>query len=225
MYGDGGGIYPKKGKPLYALYSLAWAGLDPETGNPQGYLNNEVSVDYNKLLSSTNEADLIYNGPAQPTSFGSIRNTFTYKGVSLSANVSFRYGYYFRRPSVRYNNILTAKGGHSDYSKRWQQPGDEQWTNIPSLPENVNVNRDNFYSLAELLVEKGDHVRLQDINVSYMLNQRSLPKLPFETIQLYLYANNLGVLWKAYDGPLDPDYSFSTPPPPRTYALGLRMTF
>lgn len=38
-----------KGKPVYAIYSYKWAGLDPNTGEAQGYLKDEVSKDYTRL--------------------------------------------------------------------------------------------------------------------------------------------------------------------------------
>src|SRR5690606_1268845 len=38
-------ITPIVEKPLYSIYSYRWAGLDSETGDPQGYLNDEISKD------------------------------------------------------------------------------------------------------------------------------------------------------------------------------------
>ncbi|GAB3832872.1 hypothetical protein GCM10028895_51180 [Pontibacter rugosus] len=37
------------GRPVYAVYSYRWAGLDPQTGNPLGYLGEESSSDYRAL--------------------------------------------------------------------------------------------------------------------------------------------------------------------------------
>lgn len=60
---------PLEEKPLYAVYSLRWMGLDPLTGDPQGVLNNELSKDYSAIVNSTNFNELQYNGPANPTFF------------------------------------------------------------------------------------------------------------------------------------------------------------
>lgn len=220
-YIQSGGInYPNKGYPLFAIYSYKWAGLDPATGDPQGYLNGQISKDYNTLVNPTSVADMVYNGPSRPTHFGALRNTIAYKGFSASANIAFRFNYYFRRESVNYSNLLSARGTHGDYYSRWQKPGDEAGTSIPSVPATINNNRDWFFLYSEALVEKGDHIRLQDLRFSYDLNKRQLERLPIKAVGLYVYANNLGLLWKASKSGLDPDYS--TMPPVRTISVGLK---
>jgi len=86
---------------------------------------------------------------------------------------------------------------------RWQQPGDEGKTNVPSFIYPVNYSRDNFYAVSEINVLKGDHVRLQYINLSYAIYKKHT--LPFEVLQLYFNAANLGVLWRANKYHIDPD--------------------
>lgn len=220
--GDGVGTYPLEGKPLYAVYSLPWAGLDPLTGDPQGYLQTEVSKDYAALLAVTPE-NLIYHGPARPKVFGALRNTFSWKSLSLSVNVSYRLGYYYKDQSVSYSQVNSGVPTHGDYSRRWQKPGDEQTSSVPSMPAAVNSNRDSFYMYSSALVRKADHIRLQDINLSYMLTGFAWAKLPFRSAQLYVYASNLGIIWKAAKGSLDPDYAQSMFPPVRTVSAGVKF--
>lgn len=224
-YRDDMQITPMEGKPLYGIYNYAWAGLDPQNGEPLGYLNGEVSSDHSAILNGTTQEDLIFVGSSRPTKFGAFRNEFTYNKFSLSFNISYRLGYYFRKTPINYNTILMGQGGHGDYSKRWQKPGDEQNTQIPSMPNSQNNNRNTFYYFSEVNTEKGDHIRLQDISFSYDLTRKSTPKLPFSEIQLYLYANNIGVLWKETDSELDPDYAKSFSPPVRTLSAGLKVSF
>lgn len=207
------GIYPYEGRPLGGFYSYRWAGLDPKTGDPKGFLNGEISKDYNKIVQNTLAEDLIYNGPSRPTIFGSFRNTMTYKNLSVSVNISYRFGYYFRRNSVLYNAILNGMGGHGDYSKRWQKPGDELFTQVPSMPNDRDLNRDRLYTYSSYLVEKGDHVRLQDINLSYKLS----------SFQIYSYINNIGLIWKANKQGLDPDNVLYKVP--RTISFGFKADF
>jgi TonB-linked SusC/RagA family outer membrane protein len=217
------GAYPYEGRPLSAIYSYRWAGLDPKTGDPQGYLNGAVSKDYSAIVQTAKPEDLVYNGPARPPVFGAFRNTFEYRNFSVSVNISYRLGYYFRRNSIQYEGVLTGQGGHGDYSKRWQKPGDEVFTQVPSLPAARDLNRDRLYTYSSALVEKGDHIRLQDINLGYMLSKKEIPGLPFSRIQLYAYANNLGLIWTANKQGLDPDYPVLKQP--KTISIGVRAEF
>lgn len=221
--GGGSGVFsPVEGYPLFPIFSYKWAGLDPDTGNPMGYLDGNPSDDFLSIYRSSTTDDLVYHGSAKPTVFGSVRNTFSYGGFSLSFTLSYKFGYYYRRESVRYSSLLTGTPGHSDYSKRWQNPGDELLTSVPSLPDVRNSVRDYLYLYSEALVEKGDHIRLQDISISYKFPGSSMGKV-FSNLEIYSYLNNLAILWKASDDPLDPD--FRTMRPLRSAAFGIRGTF
>lgn len=215
-------IYPVEGRALYGLYSYPWAGLNPETGNPQGYLDGEVSEDYGEIIDRATVDSLIYHGPAHPTTFGAFRNTLSWKNLSLSVNISYRLGHYFRRRSIIYDQTR-GLGGHGDYALRWQEPGDEAFTQVPSLPEDPSNQRDDFYTYSQVLIEKGDNIRLQDINLTYTLNKKDWPALPFRQMQIYGYVRNLGIIWKASGKVPDPEYRVNKVL--RSYSLGLRVDF
>ncbi|WP_207514868.1 SusC/RagA family TonB-linked outer membrane protein [Longitalea luteola] len=223
-------ISPIEGKPLYSIFSLKWMGLDSTNGDPQGLYDKRISKDYSAIFNSNNLDDLIYRGPANPTYFGSLRNNFTFKQLELSFTISWKMGYYFRRNSINYNNLFSgATPGHSDYEKRWLQPGDEAFTSVPSMQyiasSVTSADRSRFYTYSDVLIEKGDHIRLQDIQVSYQLNKNDVKGLPINQFRIYVYTNNLGILWKANDKGIDPDYISSAFPNPRTIAAGLKIDF
>lgn len=189
---------PLEGKPLYSIYYYDWAGLDPQNGDPMGYLDGEPSREWAKIINSTTKDNVFHAGSARPTSFGAFRNTFSYQSFSLSFNITYRFGYYFRKPALSYNTVLTGKGGHGEYAKRWQRPGDELITNVPSMPDLINTNRDNFYRFSKVNILKGDHIRLQDIRLDYRGWQKRF--------NLFIYAQNLGILWRENKEKQDPDY-------------------
>ncbi|MEB2782677.1 SusC/RagA family TonB-linked outer membrane protein [Algoriphagus sp. C2-6-M1] len=210
-----GAEVPVLGKPLHYIYSYPWAGLNPDTGAPMGLMEGSASEDYQAILQLPEE-DLIYHGSSRPTSFGAFRNQFDWKGWNLSFNITYRLGYYFRDLSVNYDEVNRGNISHSDYDQRWQALGDQ--TFIPSDPNAVNRQRNSFYLRSSALVEKGDHIRFQDIRVGYDF---AMPR--FEKFQVYGYLNNLGLIWKASDRVNDPDHRYSNLP--RTVALGLSFTF
>ncbi|MBB2148960.1 SusC/RagA family TonB-linked outer membrane protein [Pedobacter gandavensis] len=225
---NGRSIVPIVGKPVYSVFSLPWAGLDPENGDPLGFVNGIKSKDYT-ALNATELTDLKYNGSARPTFFGGLSNTFSYADLSLTINISFKFNYYFRKPSVSYTNLFqNSILGNADYSNRWKKPGDELNTNVPSVVYPQNSGRDNFYANSSILVEKGDHIRLQDIGLNYTFRKFKWSFIPVNDIQLYAYINNVGILWKATDSNLDPDFVPGTStitifPAPRSFSLGLKV--
>lgn len=226
LLGSGHSISPAVGKPLYAIAAYKWGGLDKE-GNPQGYLNGQLSTDYNSMFSEAfnkglSNSSIVYVGSAIPASFGSLINVFSYHHFELSVNLSYKFGYYFSRPSLSYSGLVNSGYGNKEFANRWQKPGDELSTNVPSFIYPVNGQRDGFYSAAEINVLKGDHVRLQYINLSCLVDKKA--KFPFAQLQVYFNIANPGIIWRANKEKLDPDNPSSIPFP-KTFALGFRADF
>ncbi len=222
------GILPVEGNSLFGIYSYRWAGLDPLNGDPLGYLAGNVSKDYTAILSSTPLQDLVYHGSSRPTKFGSIRNTLTFKGFGVSFNITYKFDYFFRRRStfLTYSQALTTP--NADYLFRWQKTGDEVNSYVPSLTYATNANRNSFYRGAEILIEKGDHIRLQDLSFSYDIKNTLLKKTLFKKLELYSYINNIGIIWRSNKKGIDPDnpgFTIGSTPAPRTIGFGLRSSF
>lgn len=210
-----------EGSIAYPAYSYAWAGLDPETGAPQGILDGEVTTDYRAITRSPLD-QLVFHGSARPLYFGSLRNDFNYAGLSLSINITWRWAYYFRRPHIDYSYLLAYGEGHADYYNRWQKPGDELHTDVPAFEYPVGSGN-NVYRNSSILMERGDHIRLQDIRLGYDLPHAG--QLGFDRIHIYLYASNLGFIWRANKHKLDPDLGGNSIPIPRNFAFGLTLDF
>lgn len=217
-----GSTNPYIGKPLYSVFSFKWAGLDPTNGDPKGYVEGSATSYNEALLGASIESnDVVYNGPISPRFFGSVRNSLSWRNFDLSINILYKLHSFFKRASVNYSNLFNNWSGHSDYSLRWQKPGDELDTNVPSMPATSNYNRDAFYAESEILVESGSHFRLQDIRLSYDIGRRPLKRFPLKNAQVYIYANNLGMIWSANKYGINPDYGEFVIPPQRTISIGL----
>lgn len=212
---------PIVGKPLYKLFSYRWGGLNPMNGDPRVYVADTIA-DFNTARGKALPPDLVYSGRTTPNIFGSFRNTLSFKSISLSFNVTYKFGYVFRRPSINYTGLINGWGGYGDYVQRWKKAGDEKITNVPSAPLAADL-RDMIYAFSNILVEKGDHIRLQDIRLSYDLNKSNFRNFPFQSIRFYLYADNVGIIWRANKFEIDPD--FISIPPIRTIAVGVNVGF
>jgi hypothetical protein len=215
-YCDPGYIHPVPDKPLYSIYSLKYSGLDA-SGDPVGVLNGQPSKNYDSILTSPN-ANLVYHGPSTPVFYGSFRSSISWKQLELECSIIWKTGYYFRRNSVNYIDPNGLSIGDADMAKRWRQPGDEQVTNIPSLK--IDPIRALFFTYSSALIEKGDHIRLQDIRLKYQPKKKKKP----EQLEVFVYANNIGLIWKANKKGIDPDY-INTIPTPFSLTLGLKANF
>lgn len=212
-----------KGYPLYSVFSYRWEGLDPQTGDPQGWLAGEVSKEYNDIRRNSTFDDLIFHGTGMPTHFGSVRNDFRYSDITLSFNVSYQLGYHFRRDGLHYSSLFSNYRTHSEWQKRWTKTGDEEMTNVPSMIYPASSSRDDFYNNSELLVESGSHIRLQDIRIVYNIQNMKLGNDRSHALQISLFANNLGIIWRANKNGIDPN-SIQNIRLPRFYNLALSWT-
>jgi hypothetical protein len=218
-------ITPVVGKPMYGIVVLKWGGLDAQ-GNPQGYENGKLSEDYANIEQYTPLNQLAIK-PSMPEFYGSLINNFGYKGLVLSALISYRLGYYFFKPSLAYAQLYQSGAyiGSSDFEKRWQTPGDEKHTNVPSMMYPADPWRDAVYELSTANVDRADNIRLQQVSLTYTLKNLFGQKAPVHGVQVYAKVSNVGILWKANKDGIDPDYLASTPRPAKTWTFGITSNF
>jgi TonB-linked SusC/RagA family outer membrane protein len=224
-----GSLIAVPGNALFGIYAYRWGGLDAANGDPLGYRGDTKSKDYAALLNVPIDS-LVYKGSARPTVFGSVRNTFSYGRFSFSFNITYKFNYVFRRSStsINYSDIVGITP-NSDYQSAWKKPGDELTTNVPSAVYPSNTSRNTFYANSEALIEKGDHIRLQDLRLGYTIDRQLWKHAPFSNLQLYLYASNLGILWRANQAGIDPDandnFYLNSYPAPFALSFGIRADF
>lgn len=222
---SGTAISPLVGKPVFSILSYRFAGLD-DLGNPQGYVGGKPSTDYFSIIYTEPKSvdDLVSSGPGSPKFYGFIGNEFSWNGFTLTINISYKLGYYFRKSTINYDALFNQGIGHSDFAQRWQKSGDEKNTDVPSMIYPNNSQRDFFYAASTATVSRADNIRLQFINLSYSFNNLYLKRSPFHYLEVYANAANLGILWKSYDGKVDPDYP-ATFRPSASFTIGTRINF
>lgn len=209
-----------EGYPLYSMLSFKWNGLDPNNGDPIGLLNGQESKDYAAIYQSKEFDELRYDGSAIPTVFGSLGNRFGYKDWYASIRLQFDLGYYFRRATVSYSSMMeTPAGAHVDHLIRWQKPGDESYTDVPSFVYPLNNNRNAVYMHSEATVERGDHIRVQQVAVGKSFSKGKT------RCMIQLTGDQLGILWRANRKGVDPIYQLSPYYPPATWSLQLNVNF
>lgn len=214
-------IQPVLDRPLYGVYSYPWGGLDPQDGSPMAIVDGLPSKDYAAIANLPLSA-MQYHGPVQPVHYGAVRNGVTYGRWELSVNVSFKFGAFFRKQSVNNGGLLGIGAEHGDFAYRWQRPGDERHTQVPSMLYPSNPQRDNLYRMAAVHTLSADQVRLEDFNLSYR-PRLSKSAAAVQQCRVYCYVSNLGPLWKANNEDIDP-YFNNIPRSAPVFALGLSLT-
>lgn len=217
-----------KNKDPYGVFSLPFAGLDPENGDPLGYLGGKVSKDYFNLLQQLiDSAELVSHGSGLPRFYGFLNNTIAWKGFSLAVNILYQFDFYFRRNALNYSDLFSRGTTFPQFEKRWKNPGDEAFTNVPSMTYPANPYRDMFYQGSSANVLKGDNIRLQYIRLSYDIGKPVFGWDFMQNLQITLMASELGFIWRANSERLDPDFAGTNYkyPVPKSYAIGLKLGF
>lgn len=196
----------KVGEPINSFYLPTSAGIDPLTGN-QLYLIKERDADGNvigeHITDSYDEAaaNKEIHGSRTPDFYGSITNSFTYKGFDLSILTTYSVGGYVL--DGVYSSLLGTRnpGGnlHVDMERRWQQPGDV--TDIPRL-ELGAVN----YTTNDRLID-ASYFSIKNVTLGYTLPKNVAEKLRLKSCRVFFTGDNL-MLFSKLKG-MDPQYNFT----------------
>ena len=230
-----GNGFTKVGYPHRSLFSFRFDGLT-DTGLPK-ILNqdgNVVSDGKTINFQSQNLDNLVYEGPTEPTSYGSLGNIFKYKNFRLNLFITYSYGNVIRRPATFRSSYNDFNIMPQEFQNRWMVPGDESTTDVPVILTKRQVTEDpnmkdlyNAYNYSTARIAKGDFIRMKEISLSYEFPKRWLKPLKVSDLSLKLQATNLFLIY--YDKDLngdDPEFVNSggvATPIPRQYTLTLRL--
>jgi hypothetical protein len=144
----------------------------------------------------------------------------------LLATVSYSLNYYAKKSTISYFGLINGNSGHADYALRWQQPGDEERTTVPSFVYPLsNTRRDDFYANSSVNVVRADNIRLQSIRLAYKLVPAMKKKQMFEQADVYVVADNIGFIWRAAGDINDPAISGGTGTYPRLRSIAMGVNF
>ena len=177
-----------------------------------------------------NTDDRVVIGDPNPKFTYGFQTKFTWKGLSISAQFNGVYGNELLNTNLRYQAIPNRAGGNIR-TESWQQA----WT-----PE----NRSNAYprvdytipaGVFDMYVEDASFLRCSDITISYSIPAKAVRKIGFNSINVFASVKNAFIITKysgydpevntfAFDG-LRPGIDMSSFPMPRSYILGLNVSF
>lgn len=214
------------GKPADAVYAFRYGGLRQQDGAPQGYLCDTLSTAYDQILADTTQRSIVYMGTATPRHYATVIPSITWGSFSLRCMLLLKAGYVFRQRSLNYYAIYQLQDkGTPAYNDRWQEPGDEKFTQVPAVNLSLDKSRDDFYQYSTANVQRGDHLRLQSVEVGYEWLPRFGTKTFFKRWSIDLSFYNLFIIWRANKETLDPDAGTYGLPLPKTATLTINARF
>ncbi|WP_460910321.1 SusC/RagA family TonB-linked outer membrane protein [Spirosoma areae] len=223
------------GEPLGSFYGYVTNGLyqtadelvavaDPQARKPgdrrYADLNGDKKIDDN---------DRAIIGRAQPKLVGGLNNTFSYKGLELTAFFQGVYG----------NDILNANRFELEYlNATTNQTRDilNRWTptntnsDIPRASTTRPANR-----ISTRQIESGSYLRLKNIQLAYSLPQSALRTLKIQSLRVYAAAQNYLTItnYSGYDPEVNrfgqdsrsQGFDYASYPAAKTILFGLNAGF
>ncbi len=224
----------REGEPLSTFFGYKRAGIydgvpehwDAETMNIPGTVGEKVTYKERQIL-----------GNGLPDWMGSFINTFSYKGFDLTLDFQFSWGAeimqeYFHSTVARF----LTNGLDRLYQEAWHPTknpnGQEQAIRLNNFGMGASNQADDDW------VCDGSYLRCNMIQLGYTFDSKTVKKIGLSSLRVYANVNNLFIVTaKDYLG-YDPDNSsrlgdnnwgsnrqFFTYPRPRTFTLGLNVSF
>ncbi len=190
------------GGPRRGLFSTRFAGLNSQ-GIPTFIDGNGERVFEFDLQDRENLTEtLVFEGPVEPRGAGGFTNTFTYKGLSLSVLLSYKFDYKIRLNDAFFATYTDFDALPGDLANRWAVPGDENITDIPVILDRgvSQINGDlvlayQLYNKSTVRVADGDYLRLKTVRLSYQLPPRILGRIGLSRGSVAVEGQNLALLY------------------------------
>ncbi|OON69133.1 SusC/RagA family TonB-linked outer membrane protein [Hymenobacter sp. CRA2] len=249
------------GQPIGALFGYDFQGVNPQNGYPiyrrpdgsllQANVDNNLYYNYDPsnpgatIFTGTGPVpagqvgataalaavDRVILGNPNPTWFGGVTNSFTYKGFDASLFIRFSGGNKIMNVTRQEQLRMEFVNNGTEILDRWTTPG--QVTTVPKLRfgNSTFINK-NGEALSRF-VEKGDFVRIQNITLGYTLPKSAIAGL--SRVRIYGQVNNAFIFTK-YKG-VDPEVNsngdvnqtfgvdYNSNPQQRVFTAGLNVAF
>ena len=213
------------GHSVREYYMPTWAGVNPETGMDEWYVNGEDG----ETTTSFNDAEAVFQGGnAIPTITAGMNFNFSYKGFFVNANAYYAGGHKIYEGWHLYLHQtngypILAYNGYQTLMDRWQQPGDvSRYSKFTSAGQPWQRHSKYLYD--------ADFLRLRTVTVGYNLPSSLMEQVGMTSARVFVRGNNLAT-WVKDDNLLyDPEQDLGgetglETPPSKAVLLGVNLTF
>ena len=231
-----GGNLNKKGYAVSSFWAFDFVGLNPETGSAEF---NIPSLEENPdgLMDAT--TFMKYMGKLEPDFSGGVSMSFRYKSLSLSTSFNLQVGgkkflYEMFDESIVASTPSAYVNLPQELNKRWRKPGDEKFTNIPSLPSTSSTyyilpNKapeyaPRLYNYSDARVVNASFLRCNSLSLSYTLPEKWVRRMYLKNLSLSASLSNpFMIVSKDLNG-MDPEVATGAQPISHTYSFGINIS-
>jgi len=187
----------KEGENAYVFRLVEFVGVDSNTGDliymdADGNETNTPTASDSKILSGKS---------ALPKYWGGFNIGLGFKGVSLNTDFAFKGGNYIynlKRYWLQRGNEGARSNVSVEAANYWQNAGDQ--TDIPRPDVEIEPTESTRF------LEKGDYLRLRNVQLSYSLPTSLLSKIKVNDVSFFIAGTNL-MTFTNYSG--DPEVGVS----------------
>ncbi|UOR07136.1 TonB-dependent receptor [Hymenobacter aerilatus] len=219
----------KKGRSLQEFWLREYYGVDPDNGDAlyRAISYNESNskiIGGDTVTSSANNARYHYAGTAIPKFSGGITNTFTYKGFTLSALLTYSVGgkFYDSQYASLMNHGSYGDAMHTDMLNRWQNPGDI--TNVPRMQVGNTVN---LAAASDRWLTDASYLNFRSVSLGYNLPAPLMTRLKLRNVNIFATGENLALITKRKGMNVAQAFSGTTSAvylPARVLSLGMNLS-
>lgn len=211
------------GHPIDVFYDYQMTGIrqidqaDTLYTGADSYLPGDILVADLDGNDTINDLDKTILGSERPKWMGTIDNTITYKGISLSFSIYAKWGQMVEADAYEWDSRLRDNMLAVDY-----------WT--PHNPTNEfprfdqSITEFDFESV--LKYREASFIKLRQITLSYDLPAKWFKNLPLSGVGVYISSKNTAYLYSKLMKGIDPERDGSLKwPLARFYTFGLNVDF
>jgi TonB-linked SusC/RagA family outer membrane protein len=220
-----GVLINRVGYPVNSFFLRTYAGVDPANGDPLWYTDSTHKTTTN-TYPGVGAREIL--GNPLPKHFGALTNTIDFKGFSLEAQFYYNFGNYVYD---QWGAYYTGAGFGATFNKvarvldRWTTPGQ-----ITDIPKYIYGGNRNFSSASTFYLDKGDFIRLRNIQLGYNFSKNMISKLKLSSAFFYVRGTNLWTWVKDKNLPFDPEQGTNSTTNlnvyiPKSITVGLNLAF
>lgn len=215
---NGSRIY-KEGKSMYQIYTVKYAGVDPDNGNALYWARRTDGTEEkvsNWSLARNGDAEQGYvenrqeSGNLLPPVYGGVSTNLKIYGFDFGINCGFQVGgkmidYGYQLLMYGANNTDAGQAMHKDMLKAWTP--ENRNTDVPAVAWAGN-QATYINALTDRWLISSNYFTINNITAGYTLPRKIADKLSCSNIRVYFSGDNL-YLWSKRKG-LDPRQGYAS---------------